>query len=110
MHMGYCPKCGNKVSDEDYFCSKCGARTKRGAEAGVSAPAEEFKEAMSKVAEEMEKAFTLAAKEIHKAFTKAEENVRRSTSRELVVCSHCGEKNTRDASYCYKCGEKIGTK
>ena len=105
--MDYCSKCGNKVSDDDYFCSKCGARIREGVAAGVSAPLEETRDALSKMSQEMEKAFSLAAKDIQEAFKTAGENVRRSTSKEPVVCSNCGEKNAIDASYCYKCGEKI---
>jgi uncharacterized membrane protein YvbJ len=108
--MGYCSRCGNKVSDDDYFCSKCGARTREGVEAGATAPAEELKDALSKMGQEMERAFSVAAREIHDVFKKAGENVRRPTGRESVVCSHCGEKNATDASYCYKCGEKISRK
>jgi uncharacterized membrane protein YvbJ len=106
--MGYCPKCGNKVPDDDYFCSKCGARTKKGMEAGASGPAEELKDALSKMSQEMEKAFTVAAKEIHEALKTAGENVRRSTGMELLICSNCGEKNSTAATYCHKCGEKLG--
>jgi predicted amidophosphoribosyltransferase len=107
--MAFCHKCGKKISEDDLFCSNCGARTKKGIEAGVSAPAEEMREAFSKMGQEMEKAFAVAAKEIHEAFKTARENIRQSTGRETVVCSHCGEKNASGASYCYKCGEKIGT-
>jgi uncharacterized membrane protein YvbJ len=110
MFVGYCPKCGSKVSDEDYFCSKCGTRTREGAEAGVTAPAEELREALSKMGQEMEKAFSVAAREIHEAFKTAGDNVRRSASREPVVCSQCGEKNASDSTYCYRCGEKIDSK
>jgi adenine-specific DNA methylase len=107
--MAFCHKCGKKISEDDLFCSNCGARTKKGIEAGVSAPAEEMREAFSKMGQEMEKAFAVAAKEIHEAFKTARENIRQSTGRETVVCSHCGEKNASCASYCCKCGEKIGT-
>ena len=108
--MGYCSKCGTKVSDDDYFCSKCGARTTKGVEAGVSAPAEDLRDALSKMGVEMEKAFSVAAKEIHEAFKTAGENIRRSAGKESIICSHCGEKNSSDSKYCYKCGEKIGRK
>lgn len=108
--MGYCSKCGNKLSDEDYFCNKCGARTAKGVEAGASAPVDDLKETLSKMGVEMERAFSVAAKEIHEAFKTAGENVRRSTVKEPNVCSQCGEKNASDSKYCYKCGEKLGGK
>jgi uncharacterized membrane protein YvbJ len=108
--MGYCSKCGNRVSDDEYFCSKCGARTREGVAAGVSAPWEEVRDSLSKMGQEMEKAFSVAAGEIHEAFKTAGESVRRSTGKESVVCSNCGEKNASDSSYCYKCGEKISGK
>jgi uncharacterized membrane protein YvbJ len=108
--MGYCSKCGNEVSEDDYFCSKCGTKTAKGAEAGVSAPTEELRDALSKMGQDMEKAFSMAAKQIHKAFKTAGENVRRSTGREPIICSHCGQKNASDSSFCYKCGERLGRK
>jgi len=110
MPMGSCPKCGNNISDRDYFCSKCGARIKEGVPPGVSDSMEETREALSKMGQELEKAFSLAAKDIQEAFKTAGDNVRRSTSKESLICSNCGEKNASDANYCYKCGQKINGK
>lgn len=104
--MEYCPKCGNKVSDDDCFCSKCGVRTRKGVDEGASPPVDELRDALSKAGLEMEKAFSIAAKEIHRAFKTAGDNIRQSTHVEPIICPHCGEKNTNDASYCFKCGEK----
>lgn len=87
--MEYCPKCGNKMSDEDCFCSKCGTRTRQGAGAGVTAPAEELRDALSKMGQEMEKGFTVAARQVHDAFKTAGENVRRSTGRDPIICPNC---------------------
>jgi uncharacterized membrane protein YvbJ len=106
--MGFCHKCGKEISEDAYFCPNCGMRTERGAEAGVSAPMEEVREAFSRMGQEMEKAFSIAAKEIHEAFKTARENIRQPTGREPIACTHCGEKNASSASYCHKCGEKIG--
>jgi uncharacterized membrane protein YvbJ len=108
--MAFCLKCGKKISEDDYFCSNCGARTEKGAREGVSASAEELRETFSKMGVEMEKAFSIAAKEIHEAFRTARENIRESTNRETIVCPHCGDKNASDAAYCYKCGGKTGKK
>jgi uncharacterized membrane protein YvbJ len=107
MFMGFCSKCGENLPDDVYFCPKCGTRTKTGKEAGVSAPAEELKEAFSIAGQEIEKAFRLAAKEIHEAFKTARENIRESTTTKAIVCSHCGEKNKGDSNFCYKCGRKL---
>ena len=108
--MGSCPKCGNSISDKDYFCSKCGARIKEAVPPGVSDPMEETREALSEMSQEMEKAFSLAAKDIQEAFKTARDNVRRSTGKESVICSSCWEKNASDANYCFKCGQKISGK
>ena len=106
--MAFCSSCGEKLPEDVYFCSKCGVRTKKGAEAGVHTPVEELREAFSKMGQEMEKAFVTAAEELKKAFKTARENIRQSTSGEPVVCASCGEKNPGYASYCTKCGKELG--
>jgi ribosomal protein L40E len=103
----FCSKCGEKLPEEAYFCHKCGARTSKGIEAGVSAAREDLKEAFAKMGEEMEKAFSVAAKEIKKAFKTAREEIKGAINRESVVCSHCGKENFADARFCYKCGKKL---
>jgi len=108
--MVYCAKCGNEVSDDAYFCSKCGASTEKGVEAGASAPAEELREALSKMSEEMEKAFSVAGREVREALGTAAENIRGSTVKQTIVCPKCGQKASSGASYCYNCGEKIAEK
>lgn len=105
--MSYCSKCGEKLPEDANFCFKCGVRTTKGAEAGVSTPLEELREAFSRMEQEMEKAFSVAAKEMEKAFKTARENIQRSIRKELVVCPHCGEKNSSDANFCYRCGKKL---
>jgi len=105
--MGYCSKCGEELPEDAYFCSKCGVRTRKGVEAGVSTPLEELREAFSKMEQEMEKAFSVAAKEMEKAFKTARENIQRSVRKEPTVCPHCGEKNLSDANFCGKCGNKL---
>jgi len=107
MFTGFCSKCGKEVSDEDYFCSHCGARTKKGAEKGVSSPSDEMKEAFARMGQEMEKAFQTAAKEIQKAFKTARENVRQARDVETVVCSNCNATSPGDAVFCFKCGKKL---
>ncbi len=105
--MGFCHKCGKKLSEEAYFCPNCGARTRKGEEAGVSSAADDMREAFSKVGQEMERAFAIAAKEMQKAFKTAGENIRKSTTKERVVCSACGEKTEANATYCHNCGKKL---
>ena len=105
--MGFCSKCGKEISDEDNFCSHCGARTKRGAERGVSSPSDEMREAFARMGQEMEKAFQVASKEIQKAFKTARENVKQTHGVEMVVCSNCNATSPGDAVFCYKCGKKL---
>lgn len=39
--MVFCSKCGEKLPENAYFCSRCGMRTKKGQEAKVSPPRED---------------------------------------------------------------------
>jgi predicted amidophosphoribosyltransferase len=107
MFMVFCSNCGEKLSDEANFCTKCGIRTKHGVEVGVSVPTEDLREAFSKMGVELEKAFQTAAKEIQKAVKNVREDVRDSRSRQPVACKSCGEKSPAGAVYCTKCGEKL---
>ena len=106
--MIFCSNCGEKLPEDSNFCTKCGFKTRRGVEAGVSAPTEDWREAFSKMGVEMEKAFQTAAKEIQKALKNVREDARESRGGQLVVCKSCGEKNPSSASFCTKCGEKLG--
>ncbi len=99
----FCSKCGEKLPENANFCPRCGARTKKGIEAGISTPWEDLKDSLSKMGQQIEKAFSIAAKEVDKAFKTAKE----SMGREEVVCPHCGEKNLSDARFCHNCGEKL---
>jgi ribosomal protein L40E len=103
----YCSNCGEKLPEDALFCPKCGTKTVKGAEANVSTPKDELKEAFAKMGQELDKAFTIAAKEIHAAFQTANENIQKSIKKEKIVCSSCGEKNPSDAVYCFKCGNKL---
>ena len=109
MVMGFCSRCGKELSEDAYFCPKCGVKTRRGVEAGVPTPfpSEDLKEAFSKMGQEMERAFSIAAKEIQKAFGTVRESVGESGRREPAVCPHCGEKNVGDAKFCYGCGKEL---
>jgi len=105
--MVFCTKCGNKLSEDAYFCSRCGAKTQAGVQAGVASSSEEMREAFGKMGEEMEKAFRTAAKEMERAFKTARDNVKKSTSMPQKECPHCGEDNTGDAEHCTKCGKRL---
>lgn len=97
-----------KLPEDAYFCPKCGTRTDKGAEAGAHYPQEELRETFSKIGEELEKAFTVAGKEIEKAFSRAKESFRETKGKKAIVCQRCKERNPPDASFCFKCGEKLG--
>jgi len=103
----FCSQCGKELPENAYFCPRCGVRTRRGTEAGISTPWEDLKDAFSKMGEEIEKAFSVAGREMEKAFKTARDKIRETTSREPVVCPHCGEKNLAVAKFCYKCGKKL---
>ena len=105
--MVFCSSCGEELPENAYFCPRCGIRTKKGAEAGISTPWEDLRDAFSKMGEEIEKTFSIAGKEMEKAFKKARDKIVEATSKEPVTCPHCREKNLVDAKFCYKCGKKL---
>lgn len=105
--MVFCTNCGEELPENAYFCIKCGVRTKRGKEENVRLPREDWRDAFAQVGKELDEAFTTAAKEIEKAFQTAREEFRKATSRETVVCKHCGEKNSADARFCTGCGKEL---
>lgn len=105
--MEYCHKCGVKLPEDAYFCPKCGLRTQKGVQAGVSTPWEEMAEAFSKMGKEMGKAFSAAAKEMQKAFQEAGRSVKESSSGKLVECADCGGNNPSTARFCRECGKEL---
>jgi uncharacterized membrane protein YvbJ len=106
--MAYCSNCGEKLSKNDNFCSKCGVRTTKGVETDTPTPSDELRQAFAKMSTEIEKAFTIAAKEIQEAFQIARENIQQSFQKEPMVCPNCGEKNSGASIFCFKCGKKLG--
>jgi rRNA maturation endonuclease Nob1 len=102
----FCSNCGKEISDNDYFCSYCGARTRIGAEKGVSYTSDDVREAFQKMGQEMEKAFQTAAKEIQKAFKTARQNIK-TQGEENITCSNCNTASPNSAVFCYKCGKKL---
>ncbi len=111
LRMGYilvfCSNCGKELDLEDFFCSKCGVRTRKGIEAGISTRWKDLKGELSRVGEEMEKAFTIAGKEMEKAFRTARDKFKEVTSKEPIVCPNCGEESLTDAKFCHNCGKKL---
>jgi len=105
--MVFCYKCGAELPEDAYFCSKCGVRTRKGVEAGVSISWAEARDEFSKIGKEIEKTLAKAGKEIEKAFQTTRESIRESMAEATVVCSHCGEKNQSEAKFCCKCGKKL---
>ena len=110
MFMAYCSHCGAKLPEEAAFCPKCGTKTQKGAEANVTSPSDELRDALNKMSVELEKAFTIASKEIHEAFLTARDNVQKSIYKDPITCTNCGEKNPNNAVYCSKCGKKLKSK
>ena len=105
--MTYCSNCGEKLPEEALFCPKCGTKTVKGVETNVSDPSDELKMAFAKMSRELEKAFSTAAKDINAAFQTASESIQKSLRKEQVACSKCGEKNPKNAIFCYSCGRRI---
>jgi rRNA maturation endonuclease Nob1 len=110
--MVYCSNCGEKISDDDYFCPKCGTKTPKGKASNATYPSDELRDAFYNVGIELERAFTLAAHETHAAIKKASENMQQKTpsnTRAAIVCSSCGTKNVSGAVFCHSCGAKIAS-
>jgi len=105
--MVFCSNCGEEIPENAYFCLRCGVRTKKGIEAGVSTPWEDLREAFSKMGAEIEKAFSVAGKEMEKAFKTARDKIKDVTSKEPIACPKCKEKNPAGSKFCYKCGKKL---
>lgn len=97
--MVYCSKCAEELIETAFFCLKCGTRTQKGVEAGVSPPWNWEKQ--------LEQTLSTVAKEMEKAVESVRETINRSTQKAAVTCSSCGEKNQGLAKYCYKCGSEL---
>ena len=108
--MEYCSNCGEKLPKDANFCPRCGTKTMKGVETNAPTPSDEMRQAFAKMSTEVEKAFTIAAKEIQSAFQTARANIQQSLQKEPVTCPNCGEKNTGDSLFCYKCGKKLERK
>jgi len=100
--MTFCSRCGKRLPQDAEFCPKCGTK------AGTSArPSDEMKETLTRMSQEMEKAFLIAAREMQEAFKSARKNIQETIKTETLICSSCGEKNSANAVFCFKCGKNI---
>lgn len=116
LQLVYCSNCGSQISDDTYFCPKCGTKTQAGKTAKVAYPSDELKDVFYQVGTELEKAFTIAAKETHAALKRASENFQQKTATSqtsqaageaMVACPNCGAKNVSGAVFCHNCGKRI---
>jgi predicted amidophosphoribosyltransferase len=98
--MVYCSNCAESLPEEAYFCLKCGKRTQRGIEAGISPPWNWEKQ--------IEQTLSNVAREVEKAVASIRGGINQSTQKASVLCSHCGGKNLGSARFCYKCGSELG--
>ncbi len=55
----------------------------------------------------MEKAFTIAGRELEQAVRRIKEEVQKTTGKQSVNCTNCGEKNQKGTNFCFKCGTKL---
>jgi uncharacterized membrane protein YvbJ len=106
--LAYCTKCGEKISDDAFFCPKCGTKTLKGKAANAVYPTDQLTDAFYNVGVELEKAFNLAARETHAAIKKAKEDLRQKTFQQTVACTKCSSKNPSGAVFCNSCGARIG--
>jgi ribosomal protein L40E len=104
--LSYCTRCGEKIADEAYFCSKCGTKTPKGKAANAVYPTDQLTDAFYSVGLELEKAFSTAARETHAAIQRAKEDLR-PKSVQTVTCQKCTSKNASGAVYCNSCGARI---
>jgi len=107
--MVYCAKCGIQLTNEAYFCPRCGIKTEAGKTAQAVYPTDELRAAIYQVGIELEKVLTFAAHETKAAFRSINEETLKNTSpnqQTEVTCTSCGAKNPFDAIFCGSCGKK----
>ena len=97
--MVFCAQCGENLPENAYFCLKCGVRTSKGEEDGVSYPWNWEKE--------VEKALSTAANEVEKAFVTVKTSFQKTVKKEPITCPQCGEKNLSSDKFCSKCGKHL---
>jgi len=114
--MVSCRYCGEELSEDANFCLKCGRRTLRGEEEGVTVPGDvltrvgqDVDEALQVAAKAVSEAFTIAADSLREAFEGVKEGFESSRKRrpDTVFCSECGQENPVDAKFCRNCGNSL---
>jgi len=97
--MVFCTQCREELPENAYFCLKCGMRTSKAVEAGVSYPWNWEKE--------IEKTLSTAGQEVEKAFNTVRDSIHKSINKEPAIRPNCGEKNQSDSKFCSKCGKEL---
>lgn len=117
--MVKCRGCGDEISENAYFCPRCGLRTEAGEEAGVKTPIStrpgwerDVEKALSNAAKLMDDAFEAAKKGLQRVADEMEMEVEKARNWEPkrsapVYCPNCGGKNPSDSQYCTACGKEI---
>lgn len=105
--MVYCSNCGKEIPKDASFCPKCGTKVVTDETIPTATPTDEMRDALTRMSIEMEKAFNIAAKQVQEAFKTAKDNVQKTIYKETIICANCEEKNPANASYCFKCGNKL---
>ncbi len=76
--MVYCSQCAEELPEKAYFCLKCGTRTQKGVEAGVSPPwnwEKQLEQIFSTVTKEMEKQLIVFEKALINQLKKLQSHV-----------------------------------
>jgi predicted amidophosphoribosyltransferase len=118
--MVNCRYCDEEISNDAFFCPKCGMRTKKGETDKVPIPGDsltklrqDLDEALIVASDALSEAFTIAADSIREAFKGVSEGIeskgalKKESSGKKVYCPHCGKENPKDAKYCKNCGKNI---
>ena len=90
--MVKCRGCGDEISDEAYFCPRCGLRTEAGEEAGVKTPPytrpgweRDVEAALGNAAKLLDEAFEAAKKGLRRVADEIEGGVEKAREREIKV-------------------------
>jgi rRNA maturation endonuclease Nob1 len=118
--MVKCRYCDEEISDDAFFCPKCGMRTKEGEKDNIPIPGDSLKklrqdldEPLIVASDALSEAFTIASDSIREAFKGVNKGIeskgefRKESSSKTIYCQHCGKENPRDAKYCKNCGKNL---
>ena len=96
--MHYCDKCGEKNDVDAKYCTKCANYI--GKDNSLEKNIDEFAEKIEKTAEEFGEFLGKTVGEFGRA-------VDRTLNPKLKKCKNCNIEFGSDATYCWKCGNKI---